>query len=102
MALAAVITDRPRQHASAALLGIDMATIEALASAADDVDTPKGRRLVRALSTANNTLRDECRAVYGKRQLKYSDHETCTCSAACQPALTTSHATWKGCSRQQV
>ena len=69
MALAAVITDGPRQHATAALLGIDMATIAALASAADDVDTPKGRRLVRALSTANNTLRDECRAVYGKRQL---------------------------------
>ena len=56
-----------RDHA--ALLGIDMRTISALASAADDVDTPKGRRLVRALSTPNNTLREECRAVYGDRGL---------------------------------
>ena len=69
MALAAVIADGPRQDATAALLGIDMRTISALASAADDVDTPKGRRLVRALSTPNNTLPEECRAVYDERRL---------------------------------
>ena len=69
MAPTAVIADGPRQDATAALLGIDMRTILALTSAADDVDTPKGRRLVRALSTPNNTLREECRAVYGERGL---------------------------------
>ena len=69
MALAAVIADAPRQEATSALLGIDSKTSSALASAADNVDTPKGRRLVRALSTPNNTLRDECRAVYGERGL---------------------------------
>ena len=69
MALAAVIADAPRQDATAALLGIDKKTISALASAADDVNTPKGRRLVRALATPNNTLREECRAVYGGRGL---------------------------------
>ena len=69
MALAVVIADAPRQEATSALLGIDTKTISALASAADNVDTPKGRRLVRALSTPNNTLRDECRAVYGDRGL---------------------------------
>ena len=69
MALAAVIADSPRQDATTALLGIDRKTISALASAADDVNTPKGRRLVRALSTPNNTLREECRAVYGARGL---------------------------------
>ena len=69
MALAAIIADGPRQQATAAPLGIDLKTICALATAADDVDTPKGRRLVRALSTPNNTLRDECRAVYGTERL---------------------------------
>ena len=69
IALAAVIADAPRQKATSALLGIDTKTISALASAADNVNTPKGRRLVRALSTPNNTLREECRAVYGKRGL---------------------------------
>ena len=69
MALAAVIAEAPQQHATSALLGIDANTVSALASAADNVDTPKGRRLVRALSSPNNTLRDECRAVYGERGL---------------------------------
>ena len=69
MALAAVIADSPRQDATTALLGIEKKTISVLASAADNVNTPKGRRLVRALSSPNNTLREECRAVYGERGL---------------------------------
>ena len=67
MALAAIIADNPRQRATEALLGMDAKTIEAMVRAADEANTPKGRRLVRALATRNNTLREECRAAYGGR-----------------------------------
>ena len=52
-----------------ALLGTDETTVQALAAAADEVDTPKGRRLVGALAGPNNRLREEFRNVFGRERM---------------------------------
>ena len=70
MAAAVVVEDNPRQSATAALLSLDEATIDAIARSADEVDTPKGRRLVRALASANNTLRAEFTAAFGDERMR--------------------------------
>ena len=75
LALAAVISDGPDLDAAAALLGIERRRLKAIAAAADNVDTPTGRRLAHLLDSPHNTLIEECRCAYGARRFRHREGE---------------------------
>ncbi len=63
-AAALLINDEPESDAGAELVGLEPETVRLLADAADDVSSPLGVRLARALASGDNELEAEYAAVY--------------------------------------
>jgi hypothetical protein len=65
-AAAAIIHETPQDGVKSGQLELPKSVADDVMAAADDTDTATGRRLVQALASEHNLLREEHEAVYGR------------------------------------